>query len=127
MAKKIIVGINLILDIVNVDYKVLVKRKNILDLLQKLVAVTKSTPVSKPFVKKIKSPKYPYEGYSIIQVIQESHIAIHTWPEYNYLAIDIFSCKKFNENKIIFLLKKIFGKNIKIKFKIYKRMAEYKY
>ncbi|GIW67572.1 MAG: hypothetical protein KatS3mg096_440 [Candidatus Parcubacteria bacterium] len=125
MAKKIIIGTNLILDIINVDSAVLSKRKNILDLLKKLIKETKSTPVSKPFIKKIKSPKYPYEGYSVIQIIQESHIAIHTWPEYNYLAIDIFSCKKINENKIIFILKKIFSKNTRIKVKIYQRIAEY--
>jgi S-adenosylmethionine decarboxylase proenzyme len=25
-------------------------------------------------------------------VIAESHIAIHSWPEYNYAAVDIFTC-----------------------------------
>lgn len=25
-------------------------------------------------------------------VIAESHISIHTWPEYNYAAVDIFTC-----------------------------------
>jgi len=25
-------------------------------------------------------------------VIQESHIAIHTWPEHKYVALDIFTC-----------------------------------
>jgi spermidine synthase len=31
-------------------------------------------------------------GVSGVVVIQESHIAIHTWPEYGYAAIDIFTC-----------------------------------
>lgn len=31
-------------------------------------------------------------GVSGVVVIQESHIAIHTWPEYQYAAIDIFTC-----------------------------------
>ena len=33
----------------------------------------------------------PY-GVSGVVVIQESHLTIHTWPEYGYAAIDIFTC-----------------------------------
>ncbi|MFN1833994.1 adenosylmethionine decarboxylase [Balneola sp. MJW-20] len=33
----------------------------------------------------------PY-GVSGMVVIAESHISIHTWPEYNYAAVDIFTC-----------------------------------
>ncbi len=31
-------------------------------------------------------------GVSGVIVIKESHIAIHTWPEHNYIAIDFFTC-----------------------------------
>lgn len=31
-------------------------------------------------------------GVSGVVVIQESHLAIHTWPEYRYAAIDVFTC-----------------------------------
>jgi len=31
-------------------------------------------------------------GVSGVVVIQESHLAIHTWPEYRYAALDIFTC-----------------------------------
>ena len=31
-------------------------------------------------------------GVSGVVVIQESHLAIHTWPEYGYAAIDLFTC-----------------------------------
>ena len=33
----------------------------------------------------------PY-GISGVIVIAESHMAIHTWPEYSYAAIDFFTC-----------------------------------
>lgn len=33
-------------------------------------------------------------GVSGVIVIQESHIAIHTWPEHDYVAIDIFTCNQ---------------------------------
>ena len=35
----------------------------------------------------------PY-GVSGVVVIAESHLAIHTWPEYNYAAVDFFTCNK---------------------------------
>jgi S-adenosylmethionine decarboxylase proenzyme len=27
-----------------------------------------------------------------VVVIAESHVTIHSWPEYNYAAVDIFTC-----------------------------------
>jgi S-adenosylmethionine decarboxylase proenzyme len=27
-----------------------------------------------------------------VVIISESHLAIHTWPEYGYAAIDLFTC-----------------------------------
>ena len=31
-------------------------------------------------------------GISGVVVIAESHLAIHTWPEYGYAAVDLFTC-----------------------------------
>ncbi len=33
----------------------------------------------------------PY-GVSGAVIIQESHLSIHTWPEYGYAAVDVFTC-----------------------------------
>jgi S-adenosylmethionine decarboxylase len=33
----------------------------------------------------------PY-GISGVVVISESHLSIHTWPEYEFAAVDIFTC-----------------------------------
>ena len=50
----------------------------------------------------------PY-GVSGVVVIQESHLAIHTWPEYQYAAVDLFTCgdgvdpwKSFDHLKEVF-------------------------
>ena len=32
------------------------------------------------------------QGVSGVVIIAESHLSIHTWPEYNYAAADIFTC-----------------------------------
>ncbi len=47
---------------------------------------SKATLVSQNF------HKFSPYGVSGVIVIAESHIAIHTWPEYNYAAVDIFTC-----------------------------------
>ena len=32
------------------------------------------------------------QGVSGVVVIAESHLCIHTWPEFDYAAVDIFTC-----------------------------------
>ncbi len=41
-------------------------------------------------------------GVSGVVVIAESHVAIHTWPEYGYAAVDIFTCGETIEPWILF-------------------------
>ncbi|MBH9310419.1 adenosylmethionine decarboxylase [Pseudomonas aeruginosa] len=36
--------------------------------------------------------KFSPIGISGVVVIAESHLAIHTWPEYGYAAVDVFTC-----------------------------------
>jgi len=36
--------------------------------------------------------KFSPHGVSGVVVIAESHMAIHTWPEYGFVAIDLFTC-----------------------------------
>ncbi len=37
-------------------------------------------------------------GVSGVVIIAESHISIHTWPEYGYAAVDIFTCGDLTDN-----------------------------
>jgi len=36
--------------------------------------------------------RFSPQGVSGVMVIAESHLFIHTWPEYGYVAADIFTC-----------------------------------
>ena len=36
--------------------------------------------------------RFPPHGVSGVVVIAKSHIAIHTWPERRYAAVDVFTC-----------------------------------
>jgi len=44
-------------------------------------------------------------GYTGIEVIDKSHIAIHTFTENNMICIDVFSCKAFNAKKVVEYIK----------------------
>lgn len=51
----------------------------------------------------------PY-GVSGVVVISESHLAIHTWPEVGYAAVDLFTCGESCDPMVAFeYLEKVFG------------------
>jgi S-adenosylmethionine decarboxylase len=53
--------------------------------------------------------KFNPHGVSGVIVIAESHFSIHTWPEYGYCAVDIFTCgDKIDSMKALTFLKEAF-------------------
>jgi len=37
--------------------------------------------------------RFKPEGVSSVVLIEESHISMHTWPEYGFAAVDLFVCR----------------------------------
>lgn len=50
----------------------------------------------------------PNGGVSGVAVLQESHISIHTWPEFEYAALDIFVCGTLDPYNTVPVLKEGF-------------------
>ncbi len=52
-------------------------------------------------------------GISGMVIIAESHLSIHTWPEYKYAAVDIFTCGNTikPEKAVSYLIEKFQSKN----------------
>ena len=49
-------------------------------------------------------------GVSGVVIIAESHLAIHTWPELGYAAVDLFTCGESCDPKVAYeYLKNAFG------------------
>ncbi len=47
----------------------------------------------------------PTHGISGVAILGESHMSVHTWPEYRYAAIDIFMCGSLDPRKALPVLK----------------------
>ena len=51
----------------------------------------------------------PY-GISGVVIVAESHLCIHTWPEYGYASVDVFTCgESIDPKQAIHLLTEKFG------------------
>lgn len=48
-------------------------------------------------------------GITYFAVISTSHFSVHTWPEYGYAAIDVFSCSELVVQALTEELKAAFG------------------
>jgi S-adenosylmethionine decarboxylase len=47
-------------------------------------------------------------GVSGVAVLAESHISIHTWPEWNYAAVDVFMCGETDPMRAAEVLREAF-------------------
>lgn len=56
--------------------------------------LVKAAEVAGAQVWSISFSKLPPHGVSGVVVISESHISTHTWPEFGYVALDIYTCGK---------------------------------
>jgi S-adenosylmethionine decarboxylase len=54
--------------------------------------ITQAALVAGAEVREVSVHRFSPQGVSGVVVIAESHLSIHTWPEYDYAAIDIFTC-----------------------------------
>ncbi len=54
--------------------------------------LNRAAKLAKASVLNLISNKFDPQGVTAIALLAESHISIHTWPESNYSAVDIFTC-----------------------------------
>ncbi|HYM80643.1 MAG TPA: adenosylmethionine decarboxylase [Candidatus Limnocylindria bacterium] len=78
----------------------------ILDELPARIGMTRIMP---PYVFRYSGLKPEDWGISGFVLIAESHISIHTFPEKNFVSVDIFSCKSFDTEFASRYLQEAFG------------------
>mgnify|MGYP001293528631 FL=1 len=71
------------------------------DLLDQLPGLIDMVKISKPLVVEYTDGISKIDwGITGFVLIAESHISIHTFPERNYVNIDVFSCKEFDYTNV---------------------------
>jgi len=50
------------------------------------------------------------QGFSLIYMLSESHISIHTFPERKYAAVDLYTCKQYKDDSVQEEIQKMFMK-----------------
>ena len=59
---------------------------------------------------KVEIHKFSPRGITGFVILAESHLSIHSWPESNYLAIDIFTCGDHTmPHKALEYLREVYG------------------
>ncbi|ACS89911.1 MULTISPECIES: adenosylmethionine decarboxylase [Thermococcus] len=80
------IGMHVVLDLYECDPQILDDIERIEEILTEAAEVANATVIDKRF------HKFSPQGVSGVVVVSESHIAIHTWPEHGYAAVDVYTC-----------------------------------
>ena len=79
-------GTHLLVELRDCNPDILDKLKKVEGILVSAAKTAKATVVGSHF------HRFSPFGISGVVVIAESHLSVHTWPEYGYAAVDIFTC-----------------------------------
>ena len=97
-------GQHLTIDASSCDRKRLVDQGLVYDILDNLPKKLGMTKMTLPHVVKWLDSGATIHGISSFVMIAESHISIHTFPEKDYVFIDVFSCRSFDVEEATKLL-----------------------
>ena len=77
--------------------------------LLKSARVAKMHPYGEPTVVDFPFPSRVGTALSAVCFLGESSIVVHTYPEFNFVFLDIFSCQEFNASEVVKFVKETFG------------------
>ena len=100
LAKPVTLGQHLIMDCVFCPDRMLQDVDMIQSLIRKLAAKLGTEILQAGY------HQFSPMGITGFAIVSASHIIIHTWPEYGYMGIDIFSCRDIVVEDIVSLLEK---------------------
>ncbi len=84
--QKLSLGKHLLVEFYNCDAEILKNVDQVEQLMNQAADACGATIVQSSF------HQFEPWGVSGVVVISESHLAIHTWPEYRYASVDLFTC-----------------------------------
>jgi len=103
-------GLHVTIDASKCDRQKLASYSLVYDVLNTLPSKIGMTKMTLPYVAKwLDKFSDGTPGISGTVMIAESHISIHTFPDQDYVFMDIFSCREFETQKAIKFLLDAFG------------------
>jgi len=101
-------GVHLMVDGYGCDRAGLEDMKLIYEFLDEYPTKMDMTKIMPPYVFRYNGAVPEDWGISGFVLIAESHISVHTFPEKQYLSIDMFSCKPFDTEMAVETIKEYF-------------------
>ena len=100
---------HLIIDGFGCDYQQVSDPDYILRFLDAFPDTIRMTKITPPTVYTYQGPVPQDWGVSGFVLIAESHISVHTFPDREYINIDVFSCKAFDTEHAIDEIRRVFS------------------
>ncbi len=100
---------HLAIDGYGADYQKMTDEGLVRDFLDQYPGRIGMTKITSPRVFTYRGPKPEDWGVSGFVIIAESHISVHTFPDREYINIDIFSCKEFDTQAALAEVQKVFS------------------
>jgi spermidine synthase len=79
-------GEHILIELYNCNSELINDSVRLEELMLKAAEIANATVVKSVF------HNFSPQGVTGVVVVEESHFAIHTWPEYSYAAVDLFTC-----------------------------------
>ncbi len=97
-------GEHFIFDLSNCNHEILMDSERAYSLFAQAVRESGLTVVDEGLY------KFSPHGFTCFLLLAESHASLHAWPEYNYCAIDLFTCAIGKDlTPLIMRLRDLFG------------------
>ncbi|MBN2533364.1 MAG: adenosylmethionine decarboxylase [Spirochaetales bacterium] len=97
-------GSHLLIELYNCDSGIINNGARMEEIMLESVRISGATAIKPAF------HQFNPHGISGVVLIAESHFSIHTWPEYGYCALDIFTCgDEIDSAKSLEYLKQVLG------------------
>jgi len=101
-------GQHLVLDFNGCPRELLACKENILAWTKELVEAIDMVAYGEPIIEHFATHSHEAAGYTLLQMIETSAIAAHFAENIGQVYIDIFSCKRFDNNVALELCKKYY-------------------
>ena len=116
-------GYHLLLDCSGCNVELIKDKDNIKKFVKELVNAIEMTPIGDPWIERTAIGIADKEGFSMYQLIVTSNISAHFIDSVRHVYLDVFSCKKFDQNTVMYYVEKYF-KATKIRSNFITRNAD---